>query len=286
MSDGIVCPKFGPVCTRKGREVQCVPVHDFDVIARVASVGRWVVVDVGGHPCGTRGVIVRPQFCPVIIGVRAKEKLCPVLDGQQITGETASGPLTDVGDHPHLVCGGVVTPQLVAVDAVIGSEIEGVLYADLHSLVRHWFTTDGPRTSIVDEADPLFTAVRGLVVNFTGFEETVPRRSTVVAVIQTKRHQSPTSRTSVGFAEANGIAEHHFRCASALRSILTVGAVAHIDGFIDFSGGQKGVMIVIDAHLEANATTGAHLAWMLDEGSNEGALAVHAIGPVGAISPI
>ena len=171
--------------------------------------------EVCGHPRGARGVIVRPQFSPVVVGVSPKEQLRTVLNGKQIAGETALSPLTDVGHHPHLVGGGVVAPEFVAVDAVVRCEVQGVLNADAHALVGHGFAPRRPRSCIVDEADPLVTAVGGLVVNFTGFQHTVSGGSSVVTVVQTEGHESTARWTTVGFTETDGIAEHHARCATA-----------------------------------------------------------------------
>ena len=92
LGDGVVGPRVGGVLRGEGGEVQRITVHDFDVIARVASTWRWLVrTQVCGHPRGAR-VIVRPQFCPVVVGVSPKEQLRTVLNGKQIAGETALAP--------------------------------------------------------------------------------------------------------------------------------------------------------------------------------------------------
>ena len=71
--------------------------------------------------------------------------------------------------------------------------------------------------------------------------------------------------------------------------VLAVCTVAHVHGFVDFIDGKVSVAVVIDADMEANATIDAKLARVLDEGLNEGGLAVHtvrSVATVGAISTV
>ncbi len=217
-----------------------------------------------------------------------------MLNGEQIPGETALGPLTDIGHHPHFLGRGVVAPEFVAVDAVVRCEVQGVLDADAHALIGDGLAPRCPRSCIANEADPLVTAVGGLVVNFTGFQHAVAGRSAVVTVVQTEGHETPARRTTVGFAEADGIAEHHARCATAgaatartsVGAVLAVCTVAHVHGFVDLVDGKVGVAVVIDANMESDATIDAKLAGVLDEGLNEGGLAVHTVRSVATVCAI
>ena len=153
-------------------------------------------------------MVVGPEFVAGIVGDGAKEYFRAVLNAQPITRETAQSAGTDIGHHPHLIRGGVVGPQLFAVNTIVGAKVKGVFDGQFHALVGGGFAPIFARQRIGDHPKALSAAVGCLVVNFTGFKHAITSRTAVVTVVKTEGEQTASSRTAVGFAQPYGITQH------------------------------------------------------------------------------
>ena len=213
-----------------------------------------------------------------------------MLNAQPIARETPLCSLPNIGHHPHLVGGGVVSPRLITVDAVISRKVERIVDGQFHALVGNGFASNGTRSSIVNKADPLRTAVSGLVVYFPCIQHTITCRAAVVAVVQAEGHETSSCRAPVGFAEANGIAEHHAGRTSpstcSVGTILTVCTVTHVDGFIDFVNGKIAIAVVINTDMKAHATFDTNFAGVINEGLDQSGISIRAVDPVRSVRSI